>query len=208
MPNAELLVRDHAHLIHPLHDPKAHKAGHVWVKGRRSHPHRCRWQEVSRRTVWPLERRGGLWPRGARRGGESPDGDPRLLLWVLRELQSAGDRAGRPDLPVDQPVLLHVRWRRGEREQLQDGSFVLEAAREARQDEGPLPTMGLPRCNPRRDERHRHQQLLVAVRAPSPASSTSRHRARIDTRLRQVSARASRRRTNWSGRSDEKGQKR
>ena len=33
MTNAELLVRDHAHLIHPLHDPKAHKAGHVWVKG-------------------------------------------------------------------------------------------------------------------------------------------------------------------------------
>ena len=33
MTNAELLVRDHAHLIHPLHDPQAHKAGHVWVKG-------------------------------------------------------------------------------------------------------------------------------------------------------------------------------
>ena len=33
MTNAELLVRDHAHLIHPLHDPKAHKAGHVWIKG-------------------------------------------------------------------------------------------------------------------------------------------------------------------------------
>ena len=33
MTNAELLVRDHAHLIHPLHDPKAHQAGHVWVKG-------------------------------------------------------------------------------------------------------------------------------------------------------------------------------
>ena len=33
MTNAELLVRDHAHLIHPLHDPKAHEAGHVWVKG-------------------------------------------------------------------------------------------------------------------------------------------------------------------------------
>ena len=33
MTNAELLVRDRAHLIHPLHDPKAHKAGHVWVKG-------------------------------------------------------------------------------------------------------------------------------------------------------------------------------
>ena len=31
--NAELLVRDHAHLIHPLHDPNAHQAGHVWVKG-------------------------------------------------------------------------------------------------------------------------------------------------------------------------------
>ena len=33
MTNAELLVRDHAHLIHPLHDPKAHTGGHVWVKG-------------------------------------------------------------------------------------------------------------------------------------------------------------------------------
>ena len=33
MTNADLLARDHAHLIHPLHDPKAHKAGHVWVKG-------------------------------------------------------------------------------------------------------------------------------------------------------------------------------
>ena len=33
MTNAELLVRDHAHLIHPLHDPKVHQSGHVWVKG-------------------------------------------------------------------------------------------------------------------------------------------------------------------------------
>ena len=33
MTNAELLVRDRAHLIHPLHDPNAHKGGHVWVKG-------------------------------------------------------------------------------------------------------------------------------------------------------------------------------
>ncbi len=30
---AELLKRDLASLIHPLHDPKAHRAGHVWVRG-------------------------------------------------------------------------------------------------------------------------------------------------------------------------------
>ena len=29
----ELLKRDQAHLIHPLHSPKVHEAGHVWVKG-------------------------------------------------------------------------------------------------------------------------------------------------------------------------------
>ena len=29
----ELLVRDHAHLIHSLHHPKAYETGHVWVKG-------------------------------------------------------------------------------------------------------------------------------------------------------------------------------
>ena len=29
----ELLARDQAHLIHPLHSPKVHQEGHVWVKG-------------------------------------------------------------------------------------------------------------------------------------------------------------------------------
>ena len=33
MTNAELLVRDHAHLIHPLHNRQTHQSGHVWVKG-------------------------------------------------------------------------------------------------------------------------------------------------------------------------------
>ena len=31
--NAELLARDRAHLIHPLHDRTLHESGHVWVKG-------------------------------------------------------------------------------------------------------------------------------------------------------------------------------
>ena len=34
MTNAELIARDTAHLIHPLHDRQAHQAGRVWVKGR------------------------------------------------------------------------------------------------------------------------------------------------------------------------------
>jgi len=29
----DLLARDQAHLIHPLHNPSAHQAGHVWAKG-------------------------------------------------------------------------------------------------------------------------------------------------------------------------------
>ena len=29
----DLLARDHAHLIHPLHDAAAHQSGHVWVRG-------------------------------------------------------------------------------------------------------------------------------------------------------------------------------
>ncbi len=35
MPNtkSELLARDQAHLIHPLHNPCLHERGHVWVKG-------------------------------------------------------------------------------------------------------------------------------------------------------------------------------
>jgi adenosylmethionine-8-amino-7-oxononanoate aminotransferase len=32
--SADLLARDLATLIHPLHDPAAHRAGHVWVRGR------------------------------------------------------------------------------------------------------------------------------------------------------------------------------
>ncbi len=28
-----LLSRDRAHLIHPLHDPRVHESGHVWIKG-------------------------------------------------------------------------------------------------------------------------------------------------------------------------------
>ena len=31
--NAELLARDRAHLIHPLHDAAVHEGGHVWVSG-------------------------------------------------------------------------------------------------------------------------------------------------------------------------------
>lgn len=31
--NDALLVRDQAHLIHPLHNPYQHERGHVWVKG-------------------------------------------------------------------------------------------------------------------------------------------------------------------------------
>jgi putrescine---pyruvate transaminase len=30
---AEFLSRDQAHLIHPLHSPAVHQAGHVWIKG-------------------------------------------------------------------------------------------------------------------------------------------------------------------------------
>lgn len=30
---SDLLTRDRAHLIHPLHNPAAHESGHVWVKG-------------------------------------------------------------------------------------------------------------------------------------------------------------------------------
>ncbi|MCZ6795122.1 MAG: aspartate aminotransferase family protein [Planctomycetota bacterium] len=30
---ADLLSRDRAHLIHPLHDPRIHETGHVWVAG-------------------------------------------------------------------------------------------------------------------------------------------------------------------------------
>ncbi len=30
---AELLARDQAHLIHPLHNPSQHGSGHVWVRG-------------------------------------------------------------------------------------------------------------------------------------------------------------------------------
>jgi len=32
-PTVDLLARDRAHLIHPLHDAAAHQAGHVWVSG-------------------------------------------------------------------------------------------------------------------------------------------------------------------------------
>jgi adenosylmethionine-8-amino-7-oxononanoate aminotransferase len=32
-PKADLIVRDRAHLIHPLHDRVAQQAGHVWVRG-------------------------------------------------------------------------------------------------------------------------------------------------------------------------------
>ena len=33
MPTSDLLARDRDHLIHPLHDARAHRSGHVWVKG-------------------------------------------------------------------------------------------------------------------------------------------------------------------------------
>ena len=33
MKNTNLLERDRAHLIHPLHSRKIHETAHVWVKG-------------------------------------------------------------------------------------------------------------------------------------------------------------------------------
>jgi adenosylmethionine-8-amino-7-oxononanoate aminotransferase len=33
MTNAELVARDAAHLIHPLHDAAAHQTARVWVRG-------------------------------------------------------------------------------------------------------------------------------------------------------------------------------
>ncbi|MGH9335745.1 MAG: aminotransferase class III-fold pyridoxal phosphate-dependent enzyme, partial [Vicinamibacteria bacterium] len=30
---SELLARDRAHLIHPLHSPSLHQKGHVWARG-------------------------------------------------------------------------------------------------------------------------------------------------------------------------------
>ena len=32
--NDELLVRDQAHLIHPLHDESVHRHARIWVKGK------------------------------------------------------------------------------------------------------------------------------------------------------------------------------
>src|SRR6187397_1366612 len=32
-PTTDLIARDRAHLIHPLHDGKAHESGHVWIRG-------------------------------------------------------------------------------------------------------------------------------------------------------------------------------
>ena len=167
--NTALLDRDRAHLVHPLHEPALHAQGRVWVNGEGADPDRRGRAGMHRRTGGAVERHGGARP--ARAGGGDADAgrDAGLLLGVQRQLESPRHRAGRAArvavLPLDQPLLLHQRRRRGHREQHQGGPRLLEAQGAPGQDEGHLPHRRLPRRDAGRDERDRHLALLAAVRA-------------------------------------------
>ena len=124
---------------------------------------------MHRRAGGTLERHGGARPARAGGGDAGAGRDAGLLLGVQRQLEPPRHRAGRAArgavLPLDQPLLLHQRRRRGHREQHQGGARLLEAQGAPGQDEGHLPHRRLPRRDAGRDERDRHLALLAAVRA-------------------------------------------
>ena len=166
---ADLLTRDIAHLIHPLHEEPLQRNARVWVKGDGAILTDADGREY-------IDGLAGLWnvtgrarPDGAGRRDARAGRRAGLRIRVRRQLQPARHRVGRAPrrtlLPVHQPLLLHQRRRRGDRQQHQDGARVLEAARPAGQDEGDLPDQRLPRGHARGDERHRPEPLLAALRA-------------------------------------------
>ena len=167
--NAELIARDQAHLVHPLHEPALHDGGRVWVKGDGAHADRRRRARMHRCAGGTVERDGRARPARARGSDARAGIHAALLLRLQRQLESARHRAGRASggavLPLDQPFLLHQRGRRGDGEQHQAVPRLLEDARASRQDEGDLAHRRLSRRDPGGDERHRHCAVLAPVRA-------------------------------------------
>ena len=92
--NAELLARDRAHLIHPLHDAAVHEGGRVWVSGQG-----CVVTDADGREY--LDGLSGLWNVTAGHGRHEladvmarPGQRAGLFLWLLRQLECACDRIG------------------------------------------------------------------------------------------------------------------
>ena len=166
--NAALLARDRSHLVHPLHDSKVHESGHVWVNGDGALLIDADGHQV-------IDGLAGLWNVTAGHGRTELAEAMRLqaetlgvLLRVQRELKSTGHRAGRTAdrdlLPLNQSFLFHERRGRGHREQYQAGARLLEIPRATRQDQSDLQDRGLSWRNAGRDERHRDEPVLAAVR--------------------------------------------
>ena len=168
--NAAFILRDQEHLIHPLHSPAAHVGGKVWVRGEGA-------ELIDANGDRYIDGLSGLWNNTAGHGcrelvdaaaaqmaelpyasGYSGSTNPRAI--------ELAETARRDHLPERQPLLLHLRRRRVERQQLQDGPLLLEAPRQAGQDQGHLAPVGLPRGDPRRDVRDRDHRVLADVRAP------------------------------------------
>ena len=128
-----LLTRDSDHLIHPLHSPKAHKQGHVWIGGTGSVLVDADGREY-------IDGLSGLWNvaigHGREELGLAAQGQMQQLAYCSGYAGSSNPRAIElaektrlAGLSVDHAFLLHVRRRRVQRDQLQAGPFLLEDPR-------------------------------------------------------------------------------
>ena len=89
----DLLSRDRAHLIHPLHDAAAHQSGHVWVSGEGAILTDADGKEF-------IDGLAGLWNVVLGQGRHE------LADAAREQLATLAFTSGY------EPVLLHVRWRR------------------------------------------------------------------------------------------------
>ncbi len=124
--------------------------------------------QVPRRTRRAVRRPGGSRSRGAGRGRRQA-GQGAVVLPAVDVRAPARHPAGRAHRVVragrPQPRVLHDRWRRGRRDGVEARQAVLQADRQADQDQGHQPPGRLPRHAARRPVDHRHPGHEGDVRA-------------------------------------------
>ena len=126
---------------------------------------------LPRRAGRAVRRPGRARPPGARRGRREAGRGARLLPAVVLRAPG-GDRAvpaaGRGGPRRPEPGLLHHRRRRGRRDRVEGGQAVLQADRQADEDQGHQPGDRLPRHHPGRAVHHRAAGAEGRLRAAGP----------------------------------------
>ena len=190
----DLLARDLASLIHPLHDPAAHRSGRVWVRG-----HGAMLVDADGKEY--IDGLAGLWNvvlgHGRRELAEAAREQLETLAYAsgycgssnLRAIELA-ERLARLTYPNINRFFFTSGGAEANETAIKVARVVLEAARPARQDEGHLARARLPRHHAGRDERDGDCRILAALRAACPGLHSRSHaclrrRARRDTIARR-----------------------